>query len=147
VTCSYKAVIFCFRDATSSSEGSSFSPSMSSLVNSIVPGGPWIFGGGRRRCTLGVGFDEADSVRPFPLYSGLGINTLLHPLQPTALIQCRVVDSVEASLTREQALGCSRSSRRRGLDQPWRHASLVGGHRRYCSKGPHADIGWSPSSE
>jgi hypothetical protein len=35
---------------------------MSLLVNSIVLGRLWIFGGGRRRFTLGVGFDEADSV-------------------------------------------------------------------------------------
>jgi hypothetical protein len=54
---------------------------MSSLVNSIVSGGLRIFVGGRRRCTLGVEFDEADSVWPFPLYSGLGINSLLRPTQ------------------------------------------------------------------
>jgi hypothetical protein len=46
-----------------SSSESSFS-SMSSSVKSIILGGLRIFGGGRCCCTLGVGFDEADSVRP-----------------------------------------------------------------------------------
>jgi hypothetical protein len=50
-------VIFCFRDTTSSSESSSFSFAMSSSVNSIIPGGPRIFGGGWRRYTISVGFD------------------------------------------------------------------------------------------
>jgi hypothetical protein len=36
-------------------------------MNSIVPGKPQIFGGGRRHYTLGVGFNKAESVRPFPL--------------------------------------------------------------------------------
>jgi hypothetical protein len=36
--------------------------SSSLSVNFIILGGPWIFGGGRRRYTLGVGFDEADLV-------------------------------------------------------------------------------------
>jgi hypothetical protein len=65
-------VIYYFRDAMSSSESSSFSSSMSSSVNSIVPGGPRIFGGGRHCCTLGVGFDEANSVQSIEGIHGRG---------------------------------------------------------------------------
>jgi hypothetical protein len=74
-----KAVTFYFRDAMSSFEISSSSSSMSSSVNSIIPGGLRIFGGGRRHCTLSARFDEANSVRHFPSYMGLGINTLPRP--------------------------------------------------------------------
>jgi hypothetical protein len=65
-------VIYYFRDAMSSSESSSFSSSMSSSVNSIVLGGPRIFGGGQRCCTLGVRFDEANSVQSIEGIHGRG---------------------------------------------------------------------------